>query len=36
MESAVTAKTTVTECGEPQQLISEITVAKYRNRSTAY
>ena len=32
----VTAKTAVTECGEPHQLISEITVAKYGNPSTAY
>ena len=36
MESAVTTKTAVTECGEPHQLISEITLAKYGNPSTAY
>ena len=29
-------KTAVTECGEPHQLISEITVAKYENPSTAH
>ena len=36
MESSVTAQTTVTECGEPHQLLSEITVTKYGNPSSAY
>ena len=36
MESAVTLKTAVPECGEPNQLISERTLAKYGNPSTAY
>ena len=36
MESAVTAQTALTECGEPHQLLSEITLTKYGNVSATY